>query len=359
MAEAALAAAAWPAARGLSEAFGGGSCNASCTTHLGLPEFASCAAACVTPPSLASKMPSLFASLVLLMLSGLFSGLTLGLLSLTIEGLDIVISGGTAEERGWAQRILPLRRRGNLLLCTLLLGNTLVNALIAILAASLTSGLVGGLISTAFIVIFGEIIPQSVCSRHGLRIGAAATVIVRPLMLLLMPITLPIAYVLDRLLGREMGTVYTRQQLDKLLEMETANQAISTDDQALLSSALRFSTKVASEIMTPIKDVFMARGRRARAPPAPPRRPAPPRPPRPAPPPHRPTPPPARPTARPTGRPPPPRAAADLRNGQPRLRPAEGDLHVGVHADPGLPQLAGLHRRHRLHQGPHPRRPER
>jgi len=78
----------------------------------------------------------------------------------------------------WAGKILPLRKHGNLLLCTLLLGNTLVNALIAIMLADLTSGLVGGILTTILIVIFGEIIPQAMCSRYALRIGAASMPIV-------------------------------------------------------------------------------------------------------------------------------------------------------------------------------------
>ena len=221
-------------------------------------EFATCAAACLTPPTLLDIAPNLLVCVFLILCSGMFSGLTLGLLSLTIEGLDIVIHGGSEKEVVWARRIMPLRKRGNLLLCTLLLGNTLVNALLSIFVAQLTGeGAIGGLVATGIIVIFGEIIPQSVCARHGLRIGAAAVCIVRPLMLLLLPITMPIATVLDYVLGKEMGTAFTRQQLDKLLEMEMANAAITTDDQALLSSALRFSTKISSEIMTPLQDVFM------------------------------------------------------------------------------------------------------
>jgi len=235
----------------------------NCTRDACLPEvvlepaFAFCADACYTvSASAVDKLPKLLAAVVLIGFSGMFSGLTLGLLSLTIEGLDIVINGGSSLEALWAERIKPMRSQGNLLLCTLLLGNTLVNAMISILLADLTSGVVGGLIATGLIVIFGEIIPQSVCSRHGLRIGAASAFLVKPLMVVLLPITWPIAKVLDLVLGREMGTQYNRQQLDKLLEMQVTDHALTTDDQRLLSSALHFSAKVVEEIMTPLKDVF-------------------------------------------------------------------------------------------------------
>ena len=142
-------------------------------TRSASPMDDSCAAECVAlAPACATQclepapfpVINLLGSIVLVMLSAMFSGLTLGLLSLSLEGLDILISAGDERERGYAQRIYPLRKSGNLLLCTLLLGNTLVNALIAILSASMTSGLVGGLISTLVIVTFGEIIPQSVCN---------------------------------------------------------------------------------------------------------------------------------------------------------------------------------------------------
>lgn len=58
------------------------------------------------------------------------------------------------------QKIQPVRADGNLLLCTLLLGNVSVNALLSIVMAKLTSGLVGFALATVIITIFGEIIPQ-------------------------------------------------------------------------------------------------------------------------------------------------------------------------------------------------------
>ena len=68
----------------------------------------------------------------------------------------------------------PIRKNGHLLLVTLLLANVIVNETLPIVMDDVLGG--GGvsavLASTALIVIFGEIIPQSVCSRYGLAVGA-------------------------------------------------------------------------------------------------------------------------------------------------------------------------------------------
>ena len=68
-----------------------------------------------------------FSSAILLIFSALFSGLTLGLMSLDVIGLDIIAQAGDPDERKYAKIILPVRSKGNLLLCTLLLGNTAGN----------------------------------------------------------------------------------------------------------------------------------------------------------------------------------------------------------------------------------------
>ena len=50
-----------------------------------------------------------------------------------------------------------VRRQGNLLLCTLLLGNTVINSAISILLADLTTGAIGLVVATFSILIFGEL----------------------------------------------------------------------------------------------------------------------------------------------------------------------------------------------------------
>merc|ERR1719356_1987710 len=113
-----------------------------------------------------------FLIVILLLFSALFSGLTLGLMSLDPSGLEIVMSNKDDPSLARAAKaIYPVRLNGNLLLCTLLWGNVGVNSLLSILMADLTSGVVGFIASTVAIVIFGEIIPQALCSRYSLQIG--------------------------------------------------------------------------------------------------------------------------------------------------------------------------------------------
>ena len=177
------------------------SCFEACETSAAASCVAECAAEIENPPEEHPVIFDVLGALGLLCLSGLFSGLTLGLMSLDIQQLEITIAGGTPLERRQAERILPIRKRGNLLLCTLLIGNTVVNAFIAILMSSFTGGAIGTLLSTAFILIFGEILPQSICSRYGLAAGSKAVEIVQVITALLFFAAWPISRILDRVLG--------------------------------------------------------------------------------------------------------------------------------------------------------------
>ena len=100
----------------------------------------------------------------LIMLSGCFSGLNLGVLGLDTKDLELMMEGPyeskeDEKEGAHARKLLPLRRRGNLLLCAILLGNVMVNSLLSILMADIAGGAVALISSTTLIVIFGEIVP--------------------------------------------------------------------------------------------------------------------------------------------------------------------------------------------------------
>lgn len=74
-------------------------------------------------------------------------------------------------------------------------------AFLSILLASVSSGTVGLLVSTSLIVVLGEILPQSICARHGLVIGAYTRYICWFFVIVLFPLTWPLSKVLDLVRG--------------------------------------------------------------------------------------------------------------------------------------------------------------
>ena len=63
-------------------------------------------------------------------------------MSLDNTELQIIMKTGSKNERKYASKIAPIRKTGNFLLCSLLLGNVLVNNSLTLLLDSLTSGAV-------------------------------------------------------------------------------------------------------------------------------------------------------------------------------------------------------------------------
>ena len=195
--------------------------------------------------------------ILLICLSGLFSGLNLGLMSLEPNDLKIVMNSGDKNESKYAEKILPVRKRGNFLLCTLLLGNTLVNSSFTILLDDLTSGAIAIIGSTAAIVIFGEIVPQSICSRYGLAVGANTILLTKLFMGITFILSYPISKILDLILGEEISGVYNKRQLLEMLKLQDEYNDLEKDEVGIISGALKYKSKVVQDVMTPINDCFL------------------------------------------------------------------------------------------------------
>ena len=194
---------------------------------------------------------------LLLMLSGLFSGLNLGLMALDKNELEVIARCGTESEKRYAKAISPIRKRGNYLLCSLLLGNVLVNSTLTIFLDDITSGIVAVIGSTLSIVIFGEIIPQAICSRHGLAVGAKTAPITWLFMLLTFPLSYPISKILDGVLGEEIGNVYDRERLMEYIKITQAYNKLENDELNIITGALEIRKKTVAEVMTTFDDVFV------------------------------------------------------------------------------------------------------
>lgn len=227
-----------------------------------LIDDAFCEINCAPEPesSWVSAIPLGFQILMIIFLicmSALFSGLTLGLMGLDRTGLEIVMEGDDPVSAANAKTIYPLRKDGNLLLCTLLLGNVAVNSLLSILLADKTGGAIGLFSSTFLIVIFGEILPQALCSRYALAIGSRTVPIVRAIVCLVYPIAKPLALCLDYALGDELATTYSGAEMLKLLQIHVQEGELDKDTADAMTGALKYKDMTVSQVMTPLENTFM------------------------------------------------------------------------------------------------------
>mmetsp|Transcript_17743 Transcript_17743/g.25045 ORF Transcript_17743/g.25045 Transcript_17743/m.25045 type:complete len:835 (-) Transcript_17743:264-2768(-) len=194
---------------------------------------------------------------ILVLFSALFSGLTLGLMGLDTTALEIVMSGDDPIASRAAAKIYPLRSNGNLLLCTLLLGNVAVNTMLGILMADIAGGFVGFAVSTVIIVIFGEIIPQAYLSRHALTAGSKSVPIVKVITIILYPLAKPLAFCLDKVLGHELGTTYSKAEMNKLLEIHVKEGRFTQEVGTAMAGALKYQDMYVKEVMTPLENTFL------------------------------------------------------------------------------------------------------
>ncbi|KAI9807743.1 MAG: hypothetical protein M1826_004464 [Phylliscum demangeonii] len=206
-------------------------------------------------------------AVVLVLLGGIFAGLTIALMGQDDVNLQVIHESGEGKEREHAGSVLRLLQRGkHWVLVTLLLSNVITNETLPIvLDRSLGGGWPAVLASTILIVIFGEIIPQSICVRHGLPIGAWCAPLVLGLMYVLGPIAYPTAKLLDRMLGKDHGTVYKKAGLKTLVTLhktlgESASERLNEDEVTIISAVLDLKDKPVGSIMTPMEDTFIMSG---------------------------------------------------------------------------------------------------
>lgn len=88
-----------------------------------------------------------------------------------------------------------------------------MNNTLTIFLDDLTSGTVAIIGATAGIVVFGEIIPQAICSRHGLMIGFRTLPLTYFFMFVTGILSYPLGKLLDYVLGDEVGMNYNRGEL--------------------------------------------------------------------------------------------------------------------------------------------------
>ncbi|KAF3446313.1 hypothetical protein FNV43_RR11492 [Rhamnella rubrinervis] len=192
--------------------------------------------------------------------AGLMAGLTLGLMSLGLVDLEVLVKSGRPQDRIHAAKIYPVVKNQHLLLCTLLIGNALAMETLPIFLDKLVPPWAAILISVTLILAFGEILPQAVCTRYGMTIGATLAPFVRLLLILFFPISYPISKILDWMLGKGHAVLLRRAELKTFVNFH-GNEAgkggdLTHDETTIIAGALELTEKTAKNAMTPISNAF-------------------------------------------------------------------------------------------------------
>lgn len=192
---------------------------------------------------------TIFLALICLLFSALFAGLTLGLMGLDLTTLRHKIKHGNKD----AEKVFAIRQNGMLLLTTLLLGNAASSAFFSILLGKILHGFVAGIIATILLFLIGEILPQAVVSRFALRFGGATAPFVKFLMTIFYPICGPIAWALNKILGKELESQISKRDLLTILEDEktVSSEDVDHDERRIARGSLLFSHKNVSDVLTP------------------------------------------------------------------------------------------------------------
>jgi len=158
----------------------------------------------------------------LTLFAGMMSGLTVGYLSVDQLTMELRETTGTPMEKEYSKVILPVLSNRHWLLCTLLLMNSFAMEALPVFLDRVFSRFAAVVISVTLLLIFGEVIPQALCTGpRQIQIAAMAAPMTRFLMIVSWPITFWLGKCLDIILGEQGKTRYQNQDLKALVEMHT------------------------------------------------------------------------------------------------------------------------------------------
>lgn len=207
-------------------------------------------------------MNEFFALLVLLFLSGLFSGSETALVALSMGRVESLLKEG----RKGAKALYDLKRDPSQMLITILIGNNLVNIAASAIATVLSTewfGSIGPGIAvgalTIFILIFGEITPKSLATRYAERIS----LMIAPLMYGLMRVMFPLVWLFGKFTtwihqktAVKGDPTVTEAELISLVTYGEAEGTIDRDERQMIERVFLFDDLIARDVMTPRSQVF-------------------------------------------------------------------------------------------------------
>ena len=196
-------------------------------------------------------LPQVF---ILLLLAAICSGLNVTLMALDLSDIRRKAKLGDAR----ARQIIPLRENVHLTLSAILLTNVAAASATPLVLNNSFSGIVAGSISTLLLVIFGEILPQAVFTRHPVSYFAFFVPMIRLMIILTYPLSKPLQLLIDKLVGKHGVQLHTRHELGMIVSEHLGADSSELDDDEIeiMRGALQLSEKRVKDIMMPVKKAY-------------------------------------------------------------------------------------------------------
>ncbi|HEX5797639.1 MAG TPA: DUF21 domain-containing protein, partial [Candidatus Saccharimonadales bacterium] len=170
--------------------------------------------------------PTFLYVIFLIALAATCSGLNISLISLSLRDLRHKSELGNTH----AKRVLPLRANAHLSLAAILLVNVAAATATPLVLDTQVNGFLAGAISTLLLVIFSELAPQALFTKHALIVCSYLSPLMRLMIVMTYPISKPLQLGLDRIFGRhdEKRPLHTRHELGLMI-----NEHLGDDDSEL------------------------------------------------------------------------------------------------------------------------------
>lgn len=209
--------------------------------------------------------PLLILMIVLIWLSGWFSGTETALTNLT----PVTLAGMRKNKVRNIKYILKLKRDMNRTLIAILIGNNIVNVLLAAIAALVADYLFNTIgvsiavgVITFLIIVFGEITPKSYAIRASEKIACRNSRWIYYLRVLLSPLIVVFIFITEMLLkivGITAGAkrfIVTDESIMGLASLGQMEGAIKIIEKEIIQKVFRFGDLRCRKIMVPISNVY-------------------------------------------------------------------------------------------------------
>lgn len=211
-------------------------------------------------------MAIFFLLLILLLLSGFFSGSETALFSLT----KIRVKRLQLENVKNSKIIAGLLDKPRRLIISILIGNMLVNILASSTASSLSLVFFGRdglaisiIVMTFLILIFGEMMPKIIAIRNSEKISVFVAPYISVFSKAVFPLRKVLRFIVDYLAPamsrgiKSLKSSLTEEELKKAVELGRREGVLDKEEEEMIKSVFKFGAKAVKDVLIPLKKIVI------------------------------------------------------------------------------------------------------